>query len=59
MTVEYSPPDGSIAGEQVRLIDFDALGEQRLAGGNQFTVIEDKHNRRPDIVVFVNGLPLA
>ena len=26
---------------------------------NQFTVIEDKHNRRPDIVVFVNGLPLA
>lgn len=24
---------------------------------NQFTVIEDKHNRRPDVVVFVNGLP--
>ena len=32
---------------------------QRLAGVNQFTVIEDKHNRRPDVVVFVNGLPLA
>ena len=26
---------------------------------NQFTVIEGQHNRRPDIVVFVNGLPLA
>ena len=26
---------------------------------NQFTVIEDKDNRRPDVVVFVNGLPLA
>lgn len=26
---------------------------------NQFTVIEDKRNRRPDVVVFVNGLPLA
>jgi type I restriction enzyme R subunit len=26
---------------------------------NQFTVIEDRKNRRPDIVVFVNGLPWA
>jgi type I restriction enzyme R subunit len=26
---------------------------------NQFTVIEGQHNRRPDIVVFVNGLPLG
>lgn len=26
---------------------------------NQFTVIEGQHNRRPDIVIFVNGLPLA
>ena len=26
---------------------------------NQFTVIEGQHNRRPDIVVFINGLPLA
>jgi type I restriction enzyme, R subunit len=26
---------------------------------NQFTVIEGQHNRRPDIVIFINGLPLG
>ncbi|MGB8354457.1 MAG: type I restriction endonuclease subunit R [Chthoniobacteraceae bacterium] len=57
--VEYKRPDGSIAGDDVRLVDFDdAKGNDWLAV-NQFTVIEGQHNRRPDIVVFVNGLPLA
>lgn len=57
--VEYPRPDGSIAGDRVRLMDFgDPLGNDWLAV-NQFTVIEGQHNRRPDIVVFLNGLPLA
>ncbi|MHB1233112.1 MAG: type I restriction endonuclease subunit R [Burkholderiales bacterium] len=57
--VEYKRPDGSIAGDHVRLVDFaDAQANDWLAV-NQFTVIEAQHNRRPDIVVFVNGLPLA
>lgn len=57
--VEYPRADGSIAGDHARLLDFDdATGNDWLAV-NQFTVIEGQHNRRPDIVVFVNGLPLA
>ena len=57
--VEYKRPDSSIAGDRVRLVDLaDAQASDWLAV-NPFTVIEGQHNRRPDIVVFVNGLPLA
>ena len=57
--VEYRRPDGSIAGDYVRLVDFGAPAENDWLAVNQFTVIEGQHQRRPDIVVFVNGLPLA
>src|SRR5207237_6863683 len=57
--VGYSRADGSIAGDHVRLVDFDAAGANDWLAVNQFTVIEGQHNRRPDIVVFINGLPLA
>lgn len=45
--------------EIVRLIDFDHPAANDWLAVNQFTVIEGQHNRRPDIVVFVNGLPLG
>ena len=57
--VEYKRDDGSIAGDRVRLVDFDDADNNDWLAVNQFTVIEGQHNRRPDIVVFVNGLPLA
>lgn len=57
--VEYHRPDGSIAGDHVRLVDFDDVRANDWLAVNQFTVIEGQHNRRPDIVVFVNGLPLG
>ena len=57
--VEYRRADGSIAGDRVRLVDFENPGANDWLAVNQFTVIEGQHNRRPDIVVFVNGLPLA
>lgn len=57
--VEYPRPDGSIAGDHVRLVDFELVGANDWLAVNQFTVIEGQHNRRPDIVVFVNGLPLG
>ncbi len=59
VTVEYRRPDGSIAGAQVRLLDFLQPDENDWLAVNQYTVIENKHNRRPDIVLFINGLPLA
>ena len=59
VVVEYPRPDGSIAGDHVRLLDFSAVAANGWLALNQFTVIEGQHNRRPDIVVFVNGLPLG
>ena len=56
--VEYNRPDGSIAGDRVRLIGDDPADNDFLAV-NQFTVVEGGHNRRPDVVVFVNGLPIC
>lgn len=51
--------DGRVRGEQVKLIDFENPDANDWLVVNQFTVVEGQHNRRPDIVVFVNGLPLA
>ena len=59
VTVEYQRADGSIAGAQVQVIDFDEPANNDWLAVNQFTVIENQHNRRPDMVLFVNGLPLA
>ena len=57
--VEYSRLDGSIAGDRVRLVDFGRPAANDWFAVNQFAVIESQHNRRPDVVIFVNGLPLA
>lgn len=57
--VEFYGEDGVLKGDHVRLLDFDDPDANDWLAVNQFTVIENKANRRPDIVVFVNGLPLA
>jgi type I restriction enzyme R subunit len=59
VTVEYRTPDGEIRGAQARVLDFDNTDANDWLAVNQFTVAENKHSRRPDIVLFVNGLPLA
>ena len=56
--VEYRQPDGTVRGERVRLIDFDTPENNNWLAVNQFTVVETS-DRRPDIVLFINGLPLA
>ncbi len=57
--IEYKRADGSIAGDVVRLADFEQLHHNDWLAVNQFTIIENKHNRRPDIIIFINGLPVA
>ncbi len=57
--VEFRRPDGSIGGDRVRLMDFDQPDQNDWMALNQFTIIEGPNNRRPDMLVFVNGLPLA
>jgi type I restriction enzyme R subunit len=59
VTVEYRRADGTIRGAQVRVVDFDHPENNDWLAVNQFTVSENKHTRRPDVVLFVNGLPLA
>jgi len=56
--VEYRK-NGRIVGDKVWLIDFDNVENNEFLAVNQFTVIEGNNNRRPDIVLFVNGLPLV
>ena len=59
VTVEYRRKDGSIAGAQARVIDFDDPNNNDWLAVNQFTVCEGQYTRRPDVVIFVNGLPLV
>ena len=59
VTVEYRADNGTIRGAQARVIDFDAPANNDWLAVNQFTVVESNHERRPDIVLFVNGLPLG
>ena len=59
VTVEYRTADGDIRGAQARVVDFDNPSNNDWLAVNQFTVTENKYNRRPDVVLFVNGLPLC
>ncbi len=59
VTVEYRADNGVIRGAQARVIDFDIPANNDWLAVNQFTVVESNHERRPDIVLFVNGLPLG
>ena len=51
--------EGEERGKQVRLVDFDDLWNNDFTVVNQYTVIENGHNLRPDVVLFVNGLPMV
>ena len=59
VTVEYRNAEGAVRGAQARVIDFDEPDRNDWLAVNQFTVTENKHERRPDVVLFINGLPLA
>jgi len=57
--VEVAQEDGSIGEDVARLIDFADVDANDWLAVNQYTVIERQRNRRPDVVLFVNVLPLA
>ncbi|MXY89993.1 MAG: type I restriction endonuclease subunit R [Gammaproteobacteria bacterium] len=57
--VEITRNDGGVGYEYASLINFDAQEANDWLAVNQFTVIEGQKNRRPDVVLFVNGIPLA
>jgi len=57
--VEYRAEDGRIVHDQVWPVDFAEPDNNDWLAVNQYTVVESHRDRRPDVVVFVNGLPLA
>ena len=59
VTVEYRDAGGTVRGAQVKAIDFDEPDANDWLAVNQFTVVENRRERRPDLVLFINGLPLA
>jgi type I restriction enzyme R subunit len=56
--VEYLV-EGNLRGDKVKLIDFEEITNNEFIVCNQFTVIENNITKRPDVVLFVNGLPLV
>jgi type I restriction enzyme R subunit len=57
--VEYRAEDGSVRTTSVWLIDFDNPENNDWLVVNQFTIVENHKQRRPDVLVYVNGLPLG
>lgn len=56
--VEVRTADG-IRGEKVYIVDFNQPDNNEFLAVNQFTIIEGNQNKRPDIILFINGLPLV
>ena len=63
VAVEYKAKDGRTISGRVRVVDFEDVENNDWLAVNQYTVEaahqNGKVNRRPDLVIFVNGLPLA
>ena len=59
VNVEYRASDGNIRGEPAWIINFDDWEVNDWLAVNQFTVTENRNTRRPDVVLFLNGLPLG
>lgn len=56
--VQYQK-DGETRGDFVRLVDWETPAKNDWVAVNQFTIKGARHTRRPDIILFVNGLPLV
>ncbi len=59
VNVEYRNAEGVVRYDQAKVIDFEDPDGNDWRAVNQLTVVENRHERRPDIVLFVNGLPLG
>lgn len=57
ITVEVSTNEGT-RGDKVFLLDYSDQTKNEFVVVNQFTVIENHQNKRPDLILFINGIPL-
>jgi type I restriction enzyme R subunit len=51
--------ESGIRGEKIYIVDFENPENNEFFTVNQFTVVEGNQNKRPDIILFINGLPLV
>ena len=59
VAIEYRDAEGRVVGGQVQVVDFETAANNDWLAVNQFSVKENQHTRRPDVLLFVNGLPLG
>ena len=59
VNVEYRDTEGEIKSDLVQLYNYTEPQKNEFLAINQYTVIEGEQTRRPDIILFVNGLPLV
>ncbi len=57
--VKFNVGEGKARTEKVWLIDFTNPDNNEFLAVNQFTIVENHNNKRPDLVLFINGLPLV
>ena len=57
--VSYRLDNGDVKFDQAKIFDFDDVSNNDFIAMNQFTIIENKKEKRPDVIIFVNGLPLV
>ncbi len=57
--VEHRDTGGEVGTIRIWLIDYDEPSNNDWVAINQFTITENGKNRRPDVIVFVNGIPLG
>ncbi|MDQ4214746.1 type I restriction endonuclease subunit R [Microbacterium capsulatum] len=57
--VEHRDAEGAVRTTRVRLVDFELPANNDWLAVNQFTIVENGKNRRPDVVIFLNGIPLG
>ncbi len=51
--------DGYERSHEVALVDFTNPGNNEFLTVNQYTIVENNQNKRPDVLLFVNGIPLV
>ncbi len=57
--IEYRGKDEKVRGDKLFVLDFNQIDNNEFLAVNQFTIIENRHERRPDIVLFLNGIPIV
>lgn len=57
--VEHRDADGMLRTTRLQLVDFENPANNNWSAINQFTIIENGKNRRPDVLVMLNGLPVS